>query len=501
MHQVLVEVQMPYNNSGNATGNYNISTPNIEISFTSFAATMNNGTTDVFKVYMLNNGSEAIYNVSVNFTKNGSTSCTTLNATTNAFFGNITPGRTELAWDILISTGDSACTDRLTFIAGGMSAQGSTYNTSNTYRTVDVVLSSESGNGDDDGGTSGSGTSSSATCTSDSDCSALYFCNATSYCEKIECSNGFISEHNCINYVYGIQILSYEPIYALLGSSGSGLVNISNTGNTTVIKTELNLTGGVTGSVIPSYATVGELANYTFNVTVSVPNTTSIGNHSAVLTVYKSDNTTISDSVSLIVVALPNEERISEITLSFEGHLADARELEAEFEAVKAGGFVSIENTSVTGKLINITKAIVSEIEAAISSGDYVGANRLIKDLEMYMEDARISLDKLKLEQEVNRTGSQGGLIMWIIIGIVLAAVGGFMVYMFLPASSGISKYSTSKAPPKPGIGNALKSFRKPKPVSSRLKNYAMGYDKHRGFKYDHKEGIGSKLKKLFKRK
>jgi hypothetical protein len=302
--------------------------------------------------------------------------------------------------------------------------------------------------------------------------------------------------------------LSYEPsIYVLLGLSNTTEINVNNAKNTTTIKTELSLST-ITGSVSPSEKVIVSYQNQTFNVTISAPNGTAIGNYSVTFLAYRSGNKSINDSISFTVVVMPHEERIVEINYTYENYSSIVEGLEMELEELKAGGFVSMANLTVAERHVNNTRLVLNEIDAAINEGDYVKAEGLFSDLETYINNARAALDNLKLEHEARMEESQGALIIWIIVGMVIAVVAGFLVYMFLPLR-GIPGYKISKGVPKPGILTGVKGglsgvserFRKPKSMTHKLKEYARGYEMHRGFRYEYKEGIGKKLKRLFKRK
>lgn len=509
LHTIIVEAWASNNNIGNGSSSYNVSAPNINISLNSFSSSMSNQTTDAFGISIGSNGTATIYNVSVNISKNGS--CVTLNVSSCPIISNITVGQSNTTCSIKVTAGSSACMENITFSAGGVDIHGTAYNVTQESRIVDVTVSG-GGTSTTTSSTGGSGT---VSCTTDSDCSALYFCNATGYCERVSCTDGFVSDHKCIKYTYGAGIVSYKPsMYVLLGSSNTTSINVNNTGNTTTIDTELTISGeGVSGSVSPASKSLNSMANYTFEVSVSTSNDTGIGNYTATFLAYRSGSKSTNASISFTIVVVPHEERIVEINFSYKNYTSIVEDIARGFEEVKAGGFVSLENLTITERLVNTTKAVLKEIEAAINSGDYAEAERLLKELKAYIAEAGDALDNLRLEQQAGMGQSQGGLMLWIVIGVVLVVIAGFLVYMFLPAGEATAGYKAGGGVPKPGIMNKLGNVlggiggrlrKKPGTVAHKMSEYARGYEKQRTLSYERGEGVGKKVKRLlrmFKRK
>ncbi len=245
-----------------------------------------------------------------------------------------------------------------------------------------------------------------------------------------------------------VSITNYDSLVSIvLGSSGSTNVTVKNTGEvTSAIKLNVSV-DGISKTISPTYCNLGVNAECDFEVTLDVYNETNLGNHAGTLRAYVSQYETWYDEESFTVKVLSNPEREAEINDSYINLSATLEGLINEFNALRPTiiGLVSEDNLTFVDNLVNDTNSLITESWNAIASGDYITAEEKLNQVEANIITLNNGITALKLEAETNRSMQQGGLWIWIVIGVIIAGAAGFLIYMLMPPSGYHPKYGYSK--------------------------------------------------------
>lgn len=312
-----------------------------------------------------------------------------------------------------------------------------------------------------------------------------------------------------ITYTHTMSITGYRSvIYATLDTINSTTVTVRHTGNVSTMDVKLNVTSisNVIITVSPGSYTLSPNNNGVFGVTFNVSNSTTLGNHSGTFKAYESDDiyNYVTKSFTLVVLSTP--EREGEINVSYEDHIIDFENLTAEFERINATGLVSEANITRVWVLINETNNTINDIRAAIESGDYATAESLLAELAGQLNRVRTELAAIQEEEETAAGEFWTSVWVWVIVGIIIAGVGGLLVYMLLPPGGGYhigygykprgeglwirikNKLKRirgrKKGEVKEGVGTFKNVFKKEKAESA--SRYAEGYERREGYDYNY---------------
>jgi hypothetical protein len=290
-----------------------------------------------------------------------------------------------------------------------------------------------------DTGSSSSSTSSSTstmTCSSNSDCDSNYYCSADSVCTKLSCaSDEKIVNHACVKINIKVNITSYQPLINItLGNSSKTAVKAKNNGEQTeTVKLNVTISGDINVSVSPISCSLSPAESCQFDVTFNVSEAAKLGNHSGTFKAYVSDKPTYFDTESFRVFVLSTKEREMEINLTFRNYTKTLGELERQLNDIAASGIFPEANLSNARLKINQSRGLVSDIENAISSRNWPGAESLLSDLNSTLTNLKSRITELLAEKERLGALAIGG-IWYIVIGVVAALVAiGFVVYLLLP--------------------------------------------------------------------
>jgi hypothetical protein len=315
--------------------------------------------------------------------------------------------------------------------------------------------------------TTGGGGGTTRKCTSDVSCLANETCSSSKICVSISCPNGQIVNRTCVGSAAGdkIGITSFDAaLESISGGTASTKVTVKNTGTTAYVA-KLSVTiSGITADVTPTGYSLGSGESYQFTVNFTVPNTTAVGNFSGTFKAYVSSNTSAYESKSFTFSVLPTEQTKSEINVSY-GELSSVlSSLIANLSQMKASGRYNQSVISSIEELINSANSTLSQIKSAIDSDDYISANSLISQVNTSVSTAEAQIQTAQLEV-LTSLPAQYGIWFWVAVGVIIIFVVGFFVYMFYPSSH-------------------------------------TGYHPEKGYAHPEvKEGLGTKIKKLFKRK
>jgi hypothetical protein len=294
------------------------------------------------------------------------------------------------------------------------------------------------------------------------------------------------------SYNRSVQLLSYNTNFnARLGDNMSTTVSVKNTGNATSIiwLSATTNNSAVFTTVDPSFASIAPSATRTFNVYINVSNVSKLGLFLGTFKAYvegSADTWFESRNFDLRVEA--TAERKVEINLSYANYTAQLANLTSVFNSMKAGGLADAGNLTKIGELFNRTLDLVARIEAALNASDYATAESLISEMASNLN--RIQADMAAAGAASSAIGADflNSAVFWAVIGIVIAGVAGVLIYMFLPAKSGVSKTKTPTDEGKAGseplkVKSGVKSLfrrkekgeagRNAKDFDSSLKDYA----------------------------
>jgi hypothetical protein len=263
-------------------------------------------------------------------------------------------------------------------------------------------------------------------------------------------------------YNYSTLITDYPSRFDVaLGGSNSTNITVKNDGNmSTAIKVSVLINDGITASVTPDsyYIPHGKTRNFT--ITFNVSNSSTLGEHSGTLKAYVSLDTTKHDTRTFTFNVLSTTERETEIEDSYLDYSDVFDGLVDNFTAIRDSGLIPATNLSAVEILINDTIQLFLDIKSAIDDGDYATAESLMADINSTINRVKSEIEELEADKETAAAVAAGGLWVWIVVGIIIAAVAGLFVYMMLPAE-----------------GYSLKSGYRPRnvPVSERLAGMGMG--------------------------
>ncbi len=460
-----------YSGASNGADYYNLLVPKLVVTvypeYTSYERDMLTG--QWIYINITNVGSDNMYNTTMTYSDpygilvfSGTLSCSPSNPPANvsassSYMCHIT----NVYGKDISGQGDQPASVSVT-VRGNYPYNGTAYiaiGDSNTINIVDTTASST-------GGTGGGG-STARRCTSDVSCLTNETCSSSKTCVSISCPNGQIVNRTCVGSAAGdrIGITSFgAALESISGGTASTKVTVKNTGTTAYVA-KLGVTiSGITADVTPTGYSLGAGESYQFTVNFTVPNTTAVGNFSGTFKAYVSSNTSAYESKSFTFSVLPTEQTKSEINVSY-GELSSVlSSLIANLSQMKASGRYNQSVISSIEELINSANSTLSQIKSAIDSDDYISANSLISQVNTSISTAEAQIQTAQLEV-LTSLPAQYGIWFWVAVGVIIIFVVGFFVYMFYPSSH-------------------------------------VGYHPEKGYAHpEAKEGLGTKIKKLFKRK
>lgn len=391
----------------------------------------------------------------------------------------------SLRWKIAATnvSGTTACTG-----ANALNVTANNASFNNITGITLTVVETGGGGGDGDGDGSGGG---GITCSIDADCPSSQYCSGST-CTALSCeSHEYIESHACV--AYAPTIAEYESsLSVLFGESNSTTVLVNET-NSKTITAALNVTlsDQLEVTVTPGTCTTP----CTFTVNFSTTNTTEILIYEGTFKAFYSVFPVAFQEKSFSVKVLPTEEQKAGIEQNYLNYLPLLDSLTQEFESLKALGIISEGNLTLLQSLIDSMHNLSTAIQAALDEGDYTQANSLLSELNTTISQIQSTFSEFGPGTGVVSIDT----ITWIIVGIIVAGIIIFLVYLLLPPK----EYPPPFKPKKTGLIDRVKGLlkRKKKESTPTIKKYATGYKRQKSFTYKKQKNPFKLFKKKKQRK
>lgn len=312
-------------------------------------------------------------------------------------------------------------------------------------------------------------------------------------------------------YNYSVDIISFPKTFnVVLGESNTTNITVKNNGNmSTEVKVSVSINDGITATVSPDYWYIPWGGTRQFRITFNVTDAATLGEHAGTFKAFVSIKTDKYDTESFKFNVLSTPEREQQLSSSYDNYTLEFDELFANFTSIKQSGLLPVENLTSVEIIINDTLDTLRKIKAALDLGDYATAESLLSEMRSNINRVKAGIDSLSAEKEKAAEVAMGGLWVWVVVGVIIAAVAGLFVYMMLPVESGFSmKYGYKSGSPLgsriPGMGkpksfiekvkeliNRILKRKKESPVQSTVntvKKYAGGYRKQNPTDYKFKK-------------
>ncbi|MCX6814153.1 MAG: hypothetical protein NTY20_00665 [Candidatus Aenigmarchaeota archaeon] len=466
-HNITVQVSNSESNNtylGNSSGNdyYYLIVPNLHVAL-SGSSTVTEGNTRAISVNVSNTGTDSIYNVIITAIDDSDYSEVPSNPSgcTKTVLTNASDYLTCSFSATTSAVSDNQVVTIYVTASGTHNYSGSANVTYTKTEPFTLTIVNEGTTQTTDGG----GGTTTKSCTTDAQCSANESCSATKKCAAISCTNGEILDHVCIQFVYKINITAYDSlITALSGEGNSTKVTVKNTGPKTFsAKLEVTI-NNVTASVTPLSYSLGAGESYQFTVNFTVPNTTTIGNFSGTFKAYVTTSTSTYDSKAFTFTVLPKEETKTVINISYQEFLAIFSSLVNNLTQMKTSGVYNQTVLSSIESLISAVNSTLLQMKNAMESNDYVSAQSLISQVNTSINSVKAQMEGAQIEV-ITSLPAQYGIWFWAAVAVIIIFVVGFFIYMFYPSSH-------------------------------------VGYHPEKGYAHpEAREGLGARIKKLFRRK
>ncbi len=255
-------------------------------------------------------------------------------------------------------------------------------------------------------------------------------------------------------------------------------ITVENDGDTDENNIELTITGIPSSwySFSPSNLDLDSGDEDEFDVTLEVPEDGEVKSYSLT---FKADNGDVSDSKSSTLKVLPCEEGKESINLTYTGYMENYTRLLDRMRNM------SLEGKNVT-ELNSTMQDIKSKLDAMLGymeDDDYFNAAQIIDDIESLFTAAEAQAYEEAGEETVDII-QEATSYVWLVIGVVIIIIAGFLVYMFMPPPKDSHKVKKFKYAP-PGKGDTL--GKKIDKQIRRLKTKLSDSKKKEGFRWKKK--------------
>jgi hypothetical protein len=326
----------------------------------------------------------------------------------------------------------------------------------------------------------------------------------------------------CIPVYFKINITAFDSaIRANSGASNLTKVTVKNSGtNKFTAKLEVTI-NNVSATVSPASYSLGAGESYQFTVNFTVPSTTTIGTFSGNLKAYVSTSTGSYDSKGFTFTVLPNAETEAGINVSYQELTSLLSDVIANLSRMKASGRYNQTVLASIESLITAANATLLQVKSSIDSDDYVSAQYLISQVNASINNAQSQMGSApQVTGGLIFNPGEYGIWFWVAVVVIIIFVVGFFIYMFYPSSHAGYHPEKGYALPsgKEGIGTKIKRLFKrkkkspaasissfahnvaeqPKAEKYETFHYSEGYNKENsyGYQYSKEGGFLSKLRK-----
>lgn len=343
---------------------------------------------------------------------------------------NVSENGTEFCWYRWRVTPAANKSDTCTFTVNATDS-----NFGNITGISLTVNTTSSGSGSSGSGGGGSGTTE---CSVDANCAWNYYCQAT-VCKALSCaSDEEIVNHRCAKKADAVNVTIYPNIVEIMpGETNSTEVTVKNVGSKGSFSAKLAATVDSdinTTSITPSYCSLGINATCVFNVTFNASKTASIGNHTGTFKAYKSDDEGVSNSKTFVVKVAATAERVEFLKALYQTVSDNFTKYVQLFKQINTSGLnLSDGNMSSVSNLIKDINTTLMVINAYIYNNSYDLADPMLLALKSTMNSLEEKTAILKAEYNAKLGESGGTILIWAAVAIAVAAVVGFVIYLFLP--------------------------------------------------------------------
>ncbi len=440
-----------YSGWANDTNIFSITAPKLEVELQGVktALTYPSGNTDTIYVRTRNSGKEDIENITVYVQSNNSGYKVETTVNLYCYYNNTLPN-SSTTWQTMTCNGNTVLdaeatalgTFRLSVIYahGNSSVQQLNYNsTVLDYEVITVTNSSSSSSSTDD--TSTSDTTTTDECDEDTDCATNYHCVGGT-CLELSCPSGYTAfNHQCIlnSYNYALKIMEItESLELTQGESGTIEFKVKNIGNVTS-NVRINATSSLKGVDIPLakgvYHILQPFMTYSSTADVNISYTSDIGTGNITFIAFDKDRTDVTAEYNISLTIQPNNETKVLLNATYDTYVKMLNEFLMDFRTINPAG-VSPENYTKLNRSLVTVERMLNDIKSKLTSGDYLGANAILADVDAMLRDIEIQFANLQKEKDKIFAFAATDTTMWIIGIVIVIIVGALLVYLLLPSTS-----------------------------------------------------------------
>jgi len=280
-------------------------------------------------------------------------------------------------------------------------------------------------------------------------------------------------------YSYELSITSYPSVVqAFLGTTNVTNITVKNNGNITVATKVAVSLAGISTSIFPESQSIPPATSKQYQVTFTVSNSTTLGDHTGTFKAYIALMTDQYDTKQFTFRVMSTAKRQVEINASYLNRSAEFQALLLNFTGIKSSGLIPASNLSSVEILVNETRQTLESIRSAIEDGDYATAESLLSGMASALSRIKSRLTELSAQKNVVAGVAMSGIWVWAVIGIIIAAAAGLFVYMIMPPSHGYHAKMGFRPMKEQKSGKIKKALSSLKDKLKRKKHHGFSYSK-----------------------